>query len=95
MENGVLLFYFTAPVIELLRIQVFCFLILLPHQNKPDHSEVRHTFCINKDIKSTKCQITVIIEKIILIFQVIIDTFHSTKCIVSCHLDISRSYYPV
>ena len=25
----------------------------------------------------------------------IIDTFHSTKCIVSCHLDISSSYYSV
>ena len=27
-------FYFTAPVTELLRIKVFCFLILLSYQNK-------------------------------------------------------------
>ena len=31
--------------------------------------------------------------KIIVIFEVIIDTFHSTTCIVSYQLDISRSYY--
>ena len=31
--------------------------------------------------------------KIIVIFQVIIDAFHSTTCIVSYQLDIPISYY--
>ena len=77
----------------------FCFLILLPHKNRPDHSSKTYSL-YNQDIKSTKWQMTVIIEKkdwktfkIIQIFYVNIDTSYSTKCIVSCQLDISRSYY--
>ena len=51
MENGVLIFYFTAPVTELLRILVCCFLTLLPHQNKPNHNGVIDTVCINRTMK--------------------------------------------
>ena len=47
MENGVLLFYFTALVIK---DSSLLFFMLLSHQNIPDHSGVRH--CLyNQDIK--------------------------------------------
>ena len=62
MKNGVLFFYFTALVTELLRIQVFFFLIVAPP--KQTCSQRSKTYCLyNQDIKSTKWQITVIIEK--------------------------------
>ena len=62
MANGVLFFCFAVPVTELLRIDVCCFLILLPHQNK-DLITASETHCLyNQDIISTKWQITVIIE---------------------------------
>ena len=71
---------------------------MLPHQNNLDHSGVRN--CPYKqDIKSTECQITSIIKeewntfKLILIFEVMIDTFQSTEFVLSCHLGISMSYY--
>ena len=86
MENGALIFYFTAPVIELLRISVCCFLVMLPHQNKPAHSGVRHTVCIIRTLKVKRSSLKKEWKtfKIILISEVIINTSHNTKCIVSC-----------
>ena len=56
------------------------------------------THCLyNKDIKSTKSQITSNIKKgwntlkLIAIFEVMIDTFHSIQFILSFHLSISMS----
>ena len=49
MENGVLFFNFTAPVIKDL-ILLFFNIVALPKQ-RPDHSEVRHIVCITKALK--------------------------------------------
>ena len=68
---------------------------MLPHQNKPVHSGVRHTVYIIRTFKSTKYQITGIIEKewdtfkLILILEVMIGKFQSTQFILSCHVGIS------
>ena len=52
MENGVLFFYFTVPVTELLKIEVCCFLnIVASPKQRPDHSGVRHIVCITRTLK--------------------------------------------
>ena len=62
MENGVLIFIFTPPVTELLRIKFVVFNIVAPP--KQTRSQRSKTHCLyNQDIKSTKWQITIIIEK--------------------------------
>ena len=46
IENGVLLFYFIINDLGLIIINA-----MLPHQNKPDHSGVKHTVCISRTLK--------------------------------------------
>ena len=49
MENGVLFFYFTAPVIK--DSSLLFFDIVDPPKQRPDHSGVRHTVCITRILK--------------------------------------------
>ena len=97
MENGVLFFLFYSSdywVIKDLGLMI-CTHCCPPKQTGSQRCE---THCLyNHKIQGTKLQITIIIKKtvedfkFVPIFKVIIYTFHNPKCILSCHLEISRS----
>ena len=60
MENGVLFIYFTPPVIK--DLSLLFFNIAAPPKQTWSHRSKTH--CLyNQDIKSTKWQIMIIIEK--------------------------------
>ena len=85
MENGVLIFNFTPPVIKDLSL-LFFNIVAPPKQTRSQRSK---THCLyNQDMESTKWKITIIEKKwkflnIILIFLVVLDTIHSKKCNIS------------
>ena len=99
IHGGCFIFLFYSPGYWVIKdLSLLLFNIVSPP--KQTWSQRSKTHCLyNQDIKSTKCQIMIIIEKkwqtfnIILIFQVVRDTIHSKKCVISCNLDIPRSYY--
>ena len=72
MENGVLFFYFTAPVTDrvIKDLSLLFFDIVAPPKQRPDHSGVRHIVCITRTLKvPIKWRITVIIKKRVEDFQ--------------------------
>ena len=65
-----MVFYFTAPATELLRSLLF-FIIVAPQKQTGSQRSKTH-FLYSEDIKSTMWQITVIIEKRVEDFKIIL-----------------------